>query len=71
MENKRRVIVLVTVAAVLAIIAITLNVTGSEDVPTSISGNAIAESKPGQVGIQISEPIVEDKLVENNMEPNQ
>ena len=63
MEENKRVIILVSIALILAATAITLNIMDSEEIPTS---QPVTEGQPidGQVGIEIAPPTVEDKLTE-------
>lgn len=68
MEDKKRVIILVTIALILAITAIALNATDSQ-VPTT--GNAIKNNQGSQVGIIIQPAPVEDKLAEIEGVPKQ
>ena len=70
MDEKKRVIILVSIAAILAITAIALNMIDSEEVPASMD---LSESSPGsgQIGIEIQPAPVEDKLKENQGEINQ
>jgi hypothetical protein len=67
MAFKKRATVLVIIALVLAITAVTLRVTDSNEVPTSLSGDP-ADAGNGQVGVTILPPKVEDKLAENSGE---
>ena len=63
MEDKKRVAILVTIALILAVTAIALNVMDSKEVP--VSGNVVLSSNsPGQMGIQIQTAPVEDKLTQ-------
>lgn len=61
MEDKKRVAILVTIALILAITAITLNLSDSQ-VPTS--GNVVKNTEAGQIGIKIQPAPLEDKLAE-------
>ena len=64
METKKKVIILVTLAIILAITAISLNLSGSD---ISTTGNVISVSSGGgNIGIDIKPAPVEDKLAEVN-----
>ena len=66
MEKKKRVVVLVIIAIILAITAVSLNVMSSDEVstrdPSEGSGSA-------QVGINIQPAPVEDKLTQETPQP--
>lgn len=59
MENKKKVTILVTIALILAITAIALNVMDSEEVPTV---QRLNQPTGAVVGIEILPPEIEDKL---------
>ncbi len=63
MEEKKRVIILVAIALILAATAIALNVMDSDEVPTS-APTTQETSDGGQVGVGIEPAPVEDKLTE-------
>ena len=67
MEENKRVVILVTIALILAATAITLSIMDSEEISTS---QPITEGQPigGQVGIEIAPPTVEDKLTETQQQ---
>ena len=65
MENKKRVVILVVLAVVLALTAIALNVVDSD---VSTTANVVSDSGGGNVGIYIEPGEVEDKLAEINGE---
>lgn len=64
MEKSKRVIVLVTIALLLALTAIALNVTDS-DIPTVGQDGSPTGAV---VGIEIQSTQVEDKLIESKLE---
>lgn len=66
MEDKKRVIILVSIALILAATAITLNVMDSDEIPTT--GAVIQEPSPGQIGIEILPSPIEDKLAQAEQE---
>ena len=63
MVVKKGVIILVVVALVLAITAITLRVVDSSEVPTSTEGS-VENAGSGEVGVTIIQSGVEDKLAD-------
>jgi len=67
MASKKVVIttILVLVALILAITAISLRVFGSDEVPTS-AGEDQTGIGTGEVGVTILPPAVEDKLAEDS-----
>ena len=64
MEDNKRVIVLVTIALILATTAIALNVMDSDEIPTSKVTQEGAQDGTGELGIDIQPSPVEDKLTE-------
>jgi hypothetical protein len=68
MEDKKRLTILVIIALVLAITAIALN-TMSSDVPTSTKTQGLPTG--AVIGIDILPAPVEDKLTENENQPQQ
>ena len=67
MEDKKRVMILVIIALILAITAVTLNVNDSKQIPTP--DQKIQPAPTGAViGIDIQEPQVEDKLTEETQQ---
>jgi len=67
MEDKKRVAILVTIALILAITAVALNVNDSKQIPTP--DQRIQPTPTGAViGIDIQEPQVEDKLTEETQQ---
>ena len=64
MEDKKKVIILVTIALILAATAIALNVMDSEEVPTTAPTIDQGEPTGAEVGIAIEPSPVEDKLTE-------
>ena len=68
MDMKKGTVVLVAVALVLMVTAVALNLSSSEDVPTTSSDVQI-DSGAGEVGIVIlPNEDVEDKIVEGEAE---
>ena len=66
MEEKKKVIIIATIALILAITAISLSLSDSSEVPTT--GNMIKENQAGEIGIVISPAAVEDKLANQESE---
>ena len=65
MVLKRRVKILIIIAIILAVVAISLNVIGPEEISTN--GRVIQESSgAANVGVDIQPAPVEDKLAEEN-----
>ncbi len=65
MEDRKRVIILVIIALILALTAIVLNVMDSGEVPTS--RDSVGENPAGgQVGVEIQPVPIEDKLSGKN-----
>ena len=65
MEDKKRVAILITIALILAITAITLSATDS-NVPTQQPQEISTGGPTGAViGLQVQHPEIEDKLSEN------
>jgi len=64
MLTKRSIAILVIIAVILAGIAITLQLSDTEEVPTtrSVTGNSIKSTNGGEIGIGILPSPVEDKL---------
>ena len=62
MEEKKRVTVLVTIAIILALTAITLNAMDSQEISTTTPATISAGA--GEVGVEIQASPVEDKLTE-------
>ena len=65
MKSKKRLTILIILALVLAITAISLRVLDSNEVPTSM-GEDEANAGAGKVGVTILPPNVEDKLSDNS-----
>ena len=65
MAFNKKIIILVIIALVLAITAISLRVMDSDEVPTSQDGNQIPAGT-GKVGVTIFPTNVEDKLADNS-----
>jgi hypothetical protein len=61
MENKKRVMVLVAIALILATTAIVLNLMDSEILTTRTSSQG-EQTGGGEVGVEIQSPQVEDRL---------
>ena len=66
MVLKKTAVVLVAIALVLAITAISLRVLDSNEVPTSV-GEGTSNPGNGEVGVTILPPNVEDKLADNSV----
>jgi len=64
MESKKKLTILVIIAIVLAIVAISLRFVDSNEVPTSMGGDQ-TNGGAGEVGVTILPPNVEDKLADN------
>ena len=62
MENKKRVMVLITIALILSIVAVSLKIINSNEIPTSTDGNNIINDGSGKIGVTIIPTDVEDKL---------
>jgi len=69
MEEKKKVIILVSIALVLAATAIILNLMDSEEVP--VSSDSPEANVGGEVGVDIEAAPVEDRLVEKSREAEQ
>jgi len=68
MDMKKGTVVLVAVALVLMVTAVALNLTSSEDVPTTALESQI-DSGAGEIGVVIiPNEDVEDKIVEGEIE---
>ena len=65
MEPKKKITIIVIIALILAITAISLRVTSSDDVPTSVNDDT-ADAGAGRVGVTILLPNVEDKLSDDS-----
>ncbi|MFH1451823.1 MAG: hypothetical protein ABIF88_01470 [archaeon] len=63
MEPKKRLTILIVIAIILVIIAVTLSILDSKNVQTEnpATGNVIKSSEGGNIGIVISQQNVEDK----------
>ena len=61
MESKKKLIILVVIALILAVTSISLRVVNSSEVPTS-GGEGTINSGAGEVGVTIIPTGVEDKL---------
>ena len=64
MDENKRVIILVTIALVLALTAIGLNVISSDEVP--LKSQKLPQSQGGEVGVNIQPGLVEDKSPNKN-----
>jgi len=64
MKNKKQITILIVVAIILAITAISLRVLDSNEIPTSIEGDQTNDGS-GEVGVTIIQSGVEDKLANN------
>ena len=64
-KSKKKVTILIIIALILAVTAIALKVTDSNEVPTT--GHSI-DTRAGQVGVTINPNPVEDKLAETDLE---
>jgi len=64
MALKKGLMILIAIALILAITAVSLKLVDSNEVPTSIEGDQ-SNSGSGKVGVTILPPNVEDKLADN------
>jgi len=67
MKDNKRVAILVTIALILAITAISLNAMDSNQIPTT-RAPSLGGNNGGNLGIEIQPGIIEDKLTEGNPE---
>ena len=65
MATKKGIIILVIIALVLAVTAITLRVTDSNEIPTTRDTSFDADTGAGEVGVIILPGEIEDKGAEN------
>jgi len=64
MESKKKMTILIVIALIIVITAISLRVLDSNEVPTSIEGDQTNDGS-GEVGVTIIQSGVEDKLANN------